>query len=83
MWIPRDCVREVAGQSLRPVQRRVANRYAANEVTLTIDSHPLKFTNLNKVFYPAEGIVKRDLLNYYDAVARASSCRTSKTARSR
>ena len=42
---------------------------ASNEVTLTIDAHPLKFTNLNKVFYPAEGIVKRDLLNYYDAVA--------------
>jgi bifunctional non-homologous end joining protein LigD len=39
------------------------------EVTLTIDHHALKFTNLNKVFYPAEGIVKRDLLNYYDAIA--------------
>jgi bifunctional non-homologous end joining protein LigD len=29
----------------------------------------LKFTNLNKIFYPNEGYTKRDLLNYYDAVA--------------
>jgi len=39
------------------------------EASLTIDGHQLKFTNLNKVFYPADGILKRDLLNYYDAVA--------------
>jgi len=39
------------------------------EVSITIDHHALKFTNLNKVFYPAEGITKRDILNYYDAVA--------------
>ena len=39
------------------------------EATLDIDSHRLKFTNLSKVFYPAEGYTKRDLLNYYDAVA--------------
>jgi bifunctional non-homologous end joining protein LigD len=39
------------------------------EANLTIDGHRLKFTNLNKVFYPADGIRKRDLLNYYDAVA--------------
>lgn len=39
------------------------------EANLVIDGHRLKFTNLNKVFYPKEGVVKRDLLNYYDAVA--------------
>ena len=37
--------------------------------TCTIDGHRLKFTNLNKVFYPKDGYSKRDLLNYYDAVA--------------
>jgi len=41
----------------------------AEEVMLTVDSQRLKFTHLNKVFYPAEGYNKRDLLNYYDAVA--------------
>ena len=29
----------------------------------------MKFTNLKKVFYPAEGYTKRDVLNYYDGVA--------------
>jgi bifunctional non-homologous end joining protein LigD len=65
---PRDCVREVVGQASSPSRESLLSD-ASNEVTLTIDRHPLKFTNLNKVFYPAEGIVKRDLLNYYDAVA--------------
>ncbi|MGP0074741.1 MAG: DNA ligase D [Bryobacteraceae bacterium] len=39
------------------------------EVLLDIESHRLKLTNLNKVFYPGEGINKRDVINYYDAVA--------------
>ncbi len=36
---------------------------------LTVDGHRLKFTNLDKLFYPKDGYRKRDLLNYYDAVA--------------
>ena len=39
------------------------------EMTVTVDGHRLKFTNLNKVLFPGEGIAKRDLINYYDAVA--------------
>jgi len=39
------------------------------EAVVTVDGHRLKFTNLKKVFYPREGCTKRDLLNYYDAVA--------------
>jgi bifunctional non-homologous end joining protein LigD len=39
------------------------------EATLTIGNHRLKFTNLDKLFYPKDGYRKRDLLNYYDAVA--------------
>jgi bifunctional non-homologous end joining protein LigD len=41
----------------------------AKEAALEIDGHALKFTNLGKVFYPDEGYTKRDVLNYYDAVA--------------
>jgi bifunctional non-homologous end joining protein LigD len=41
----------------------------AKEITREIDGHTLKFTNLNKVFYPDEGYTKRDVLNYYDGVA--------------
>jgi bifunctional non-homologous end joining protein LigD len=51
----------------------IANREllpeSAKEATLQIDGHSLKFTNLKKVFYPDEGYTKRDVLNYYDAVA--------------
>jgi bifunctional non-homologous end joining protein LigD len=39
------------------------------EATLTIDGRRLKFTNLGKIFYPKEGYTKRDVINYYDAVA--------------
>ncbi len=39
------------------------------EATRQIDGHSLKFTNLNKVFYPDEGYTKRDVLNYYAAIA--------------
>src|SRR6185312_2443287 len=39
------------------------------ETTLDIDGHRLKFTNLNKVFYPADGYTKRDVINFYAAVA--------------
>jgi bifunctional non-homologous end joining protein LigD len=39
------------------------------EITTTIDGRHLKFTNLDKVYFPEDGYTKRDLLNYYDAVA--------------
>jgi bifunctional non-homologous end joining protein LigD len=39
------------------------------EATRTIDGHSLKFTNLDKFYYPKDGYRKRDVLNYYDAVA--------------
>jgi bifunctional non-homologous end joining protein LigD len=41
----------------------------AIEQFFNVDGHRLKFTNLNKVFYPREGYVKRDIINYYHAVA--------------
>ena len=65
---PGDCVREVAGPAISISKEPLLPDTSA-EVSLTIGKNILKFTNLNKVFYPAEGIVKRDLLNYYDAVA--------------
>jgi bifunctional non-homologous end joining protein LigD len=34
-----------------------------------VGGHTLKFTNLSKVFWPKEGITKRDLINYYYQVA--------------
>lgn len=34
-----------------------------------INGHEIKFTNLNKIYWPEEKISKRDILNYYDQVA--------------
>ncbi|MBZ5632304.1 MAG: DNA ligase D [Acidobacteriia bacterium] len=52
-----------------PAKRATLLDPSLAEANLTIDGHRLKFTNLNKVFYPMDGYRKRDLLNYYDAVA--------------
>lgn len=62
---PADCVRDPAPEAARVplLDSSVA------EAQKDVDGHRLKFTNLNKVFYPKDGVVKRDLLNYYDAVA--------------
>ncbi len=39
------------------------------EALVTIEGRQLKFTNLKKVFYPADGYTKRDVINFYDGVA--------------
>lgn len=41
----------------------------ATEISLTIEGRRLKFTNLKKIFYPADGYSKRDVINFYAAVA--------------
>jgi bifunctional non-homologous end joining protein LigD len=39
------------------------------EMSVEANGRQLKFTNLNKIFYPKEGYTKRDVINYYDSVA--------------
>jgi bifunctional non-homologous end joining protein LigD len=39
------------------------------EAAVNIDGHRFRIKNLNKVFYPADKYTKRDVVNYYDAVA--------------
>lgn len=41
----------------------------AKETILTINRKELKFTNLDKIYWPDEAITKRDMLNYYAATA--------------
>jgi bifunctional non-homologous end joining protein LigD len=41
----------------------------AKEAEVTIEGRKLKFTNLGKLYYPDDGVTKRDVLNYYDGVA--------------
>jgi bifunctional non-homologous end joining protein LigD len=65
---PRECVRESAqpaAAALRPPLLAGGNAEAA----LDVEGHTIRFKNLNKIFYPREGYTKRDILNYYDAVA--------------
>lgn len=62
---PRECVRDQEEAQERPPLLAPDSK----EVTLTIDRHRLKFTNLDKPYYPKDGVHKRDVLNYYDAVA--------------
>jgi bifunctional non-homologous end joining protein LigD len=62
-----DCVLD--GPEETPPAREPLLTGTSDEANLTIDRQKLKLTHLNKIFYPKEGYTKRDLLNYYDAVA--------------
>jgi len=42
----------------------------AENVIVDIDGRQLRFSNLNKVYFPGEGYTKRDLLAYYYRIAR-------------
>jgi bifunctional non-homologous end joining protein LigD len=78
---PKECVRESAADEAEivateaspatPLIKRepLVPAKSPVETLVTIGGHRLKLTNLNKVFYPGEGITKRDVINYYDAVA--------------
>ena len=69
---PKECVREsdaLAEDTATPAARSPLLEGKAEEAALTIDGRRLKFTHLNKVYFPAEGYTKHDLLNFYDAVA--------------
>jgi len=72
---PSDCVKSGGGASSvaqpESVPRTESSFLAGTAATLlvNVDGKQLKFTNLNKVFYPREGYTKRDVIRYYDAVA--------------
>jgi bifunctional non-homologous end joining protein LigD len=65
----RACVRESpAMKSDAPADDKLLPA-GKTEAILQIGGRTLKFTNLKKVFYPADGYTKRDLINYYHDVA--------------
>ena len=65
--VPQEVKRELVEQEPEPAKDLLAK--SEKEATRQIDGHTLKFTNLNKIFYPDEGYTKRDVLNYYAAIA--------------
>jgi bifunctional non-homologous end joining protein LigD len=72
---PQDTVRETTeaaadtSPTTTPSQTESLLPADATELSLTIQGRALKFTNLKKIFYPADGYTKRDVINYYAAVA--------------
>ncbi len=44
-------------------------RLSGREATVDVDGHRMKFTNLQKVFYPKDGWKKCDLLEFYSRVS--------------
>lgn len=68
---PRECLLEPGEMAAPPVAlpRPPLCSGTAEEGAAVIEGHQLKFTHLNKVYYPADGVLKRDVVNYYDAVA--------------
>jgi len=69
--IPEEVVRETGllAEPAASAAREVLLAPDKTEATVTVDGHPLKLTNLKKVFYPVDGYTKRDVINFYDAVA--------------
>src|SRR5690242_7413996 len=69
--VPEEVVRETGllAEPAASAAREVLLAPDKTEATVTIDGHQLKFTNLKKVFYPVDGYTKRDVINFYDAVA--------------
>ena len=63
----REAVRETPSQPRAPAAPLLPAGQA--QAILAIDGKQIKFTNLNKIFYPQEGYTKRDVINYYDSIA--------------
>lgn len=70
---PEDCQREDVPLETEPVAPKQTELGAgtADTARVTVDGHALTLTHLKKVWYPADGYTKRDVLAYYDAMAPA------------
>lgn len=62
---PSECVRRVTKAMPRPDLIPPGKE----ETPVTIDGQTFRIKNLSKPYYPADQVTKRDILNYYDAVA--------------
>lgn len=70
---PKQVFKET-GQDIAPATESAASSAPllspdASEMSLTIEGRRLKFTNLKKIFYPADGYSKRDVVNFYASVS--------------
>jgi bifunctional non-homologous end joining protein LigD len=65
---PKDCRFESAQEAPEGELPELC-RSKAETVSLEIEGRPLRFTHLDKVYFPEPGLTKRDLLCYYARVA--------------
>ncbi len=64
---------------VKAAEKKIAAPLTKNRLTLLnpseetqvkkVNGHPLKFTNLSKIYWPEDQVTKRDLINYYYQVA--------------
>jgi len=66
---PLEAVRETAAPP-EPAQDASRLNLQGREVIADVDGRRLKFTNLDKVFFPKDGWKKRDVIEFYDRVAQ-------------
>ena len=62
---PADCVLAPAEAPPRPPLIAAG----VSEVTVNVEGQAIRIKNCGKPYWPKDGYVKRDMLNYYDAVA--------------
>ena len=62
----KEVVEEVASA---PTKEDTGLHLTGKEKIIDVDGHSLKFTNLDKLFFPKDNWKKRDLLEYYNAVS--------------
>jgi bifunctional non-homologous end joining protein LigD len=66
---PQQVWQEKAPEDVRADRDPEFFSHDEKEAIREIGGRTLKFTNLNKVYYPDEGYTKRDVLNYYGGIA--------------
>lgn len=59
---------KIKGKKIKKERRSLVNPTEETQVRI-VGSHELRFTNLSKVFWPKEGITKRDMINFYYQIA--------------
>ncbi|WP_028296611.1 DNA ligase D [Olivibacter sitiensis] len=58
----------VVENNSREMKKSFVDLSKGKEQTLTLNGHKVHVTNLDKIYWPKEGISKIDLLNYYQSV---------------
>jgi bifunctional non-homologous end joining protein LigD len=76
--VPANTTEVIAESIEKPASKKTAKKMKAvpsfldvnkDSQTVKVDGCPLTFNHLSKVYWPEDGITKRDMFNYYDQVA--------------